>query len=88
MNWKGCGRRWTWPDLKSSPDIYLEELRKSEKNLVIIMFVPTKFRNVHVGHRNEKCYGVKQVAWRELLWYVVYSPSSFYIVLLCKLWAG
>jgi hypothetical protein len=75
--WKGR----TWPDSKSCPDIYLEELRKSEKNLVMIVFVPAKIRNVHLGHRNEKCYDVKQVARRELLWYVVYSPLSFYIVI-------
>lgn len=58
--------------MKSCPDIYLEELRKSEKNLVVIVFVPAKFPNVHIGHRNEKCFGVEQVAWRKLLSYVVY----------------
>jgi hypothetical protein len=28
-NWKGCGRKWSCPDLKQQPGIYLEELKKT-----------------------------------------------------------
>jgi hypothetical protein len=33
MNWKGCGRKWLWPNLRYYPGICLEELRKTTKNL-------------------------------------------------------
>jgi hypothetical protein len=33
MNWKGCGRKQSWPNLRYYPSIYLEELRQTIKNL-------------------------------------------------------
>jgi hypothetical protein len=33
MNWKGCGRKWSWPNLKYYPGICLEGLRKATKTL-------------------------------------------------------
>jgi hypothetical protein len=33
MNWKGCGMKWPWSNLKYYPGICLEGLRKTAKNL-------------------------------------------------------
>jgi hypothetical protein len=33
MNWKGCGRKRSWPNKRHYPGIFLEGLRKSTKNL-------------------------------------------------------
>jgi hypothetical protein len=33
MKRKGCGRRWSWPNLRYDPAIFLEELRKTTENL-------------------------------------------------------
>jgi hypothetical protein len=33
MNWKECGRKRSWPNLRYYPNICLEDLRKSTKNL-------------------------------------------------------
>jgi hypothetical protein len=33
MNWKGCGRKRLWPNLKYYAGILLEELKKTTKNL-------------------------------------------------------
>jgi hypothetical protein len=35
MNWKRCGRKWSWPNLRYYPDICLEGLRKTTRNLRI-----------------------------------------------------
>jgi hypothetical protein len=35
MNWKGHGRKWSWPNLRYYPGIFLEGLRKNMKELVI-----------------------------------------------------
>jgi hypothetical protein len=32
MNWKGCGKKWSWPKLKNYLDIFLEGLRKTMEN--------------------------------------------------------
>jgi hypothetical protein len=34
MNWKGYGRKQSWPNLICYPEICLEELRKTTKNSV------------------------------------------------------
>jgi hypothetical protein len=34
MNWKGSGRKRSWPTLRYYPRIYLEDLRKFTKTLV------------------------------------------------------
>jgi hypothetical protein len=36
MNWKGCGKKWSWPNLRHYPAICLEGLRKTTKNFVRI----------------------------------------------------
>jgi hypothetical protein len=36
MNWKGCGRKWLWPNLRYYPGIFLEALRKTIKSPVRI----------------------------------------------------
>jgi hypothetical protein len=33
LNWKGFGRKWSWPNLRSNPGICIEGLRKTTKNL-------------------------------------------------------
>jgi hypothetical protein len=33
MNWKGCGKKRSWPNLRLYPRICLEGLRKTTKNL-------------------------------------------------------
>jgi hypothetical protein len=33
MNWKGCGRKQSWPNLWYYPDICLDRLRKTVKTL-------------------------------------------------------
>jgi hypothetical protein len=33
MNWKGCGKKRSWPNLRYYPSICLEGLRKTTKNL-------------------------------------------------------
>jgi len=35
MKWKGCDRKWSWPNFKVGyyPSIHLEGLRKATKNL-------------------------------------------------------
>jgi hypothetical protein len=33
MNWKGCGRKWSWPNLMFYPSIFVEGLRKNTENL-------------------------------------------------------
>jgi hypothetical protein len=35
MNWRGCGRKLSWPNLRYYPDIFLEVLRKATKILRI-----------------------------------------------------
>jgi hypothetical protein len=35
MNWKGCGRKQSWPNLRYYPNIFLEGLGKPTKNLRI-----------------------------------------------------
>jgi hypothetical protein len=30
-NWKGCGRKWPWPNLRYYPEICLEGLRRTTK---------------------------------------------------------
>jgi hypothetical protein len=32
MKWKGCGRKWSWPNLRFYLGIFQEELRKTMKN--------------------------------------------------------
>jgi hypothetical protein len=32
MNWKGCGKKWPWPNLRNNPSICVDELRKTKKN--------------------------------------------------------
>jgi hypothetical protein len=32
MNWKECGRKWSWPNLRYCPSIFLEKLRKTTKS--------------------------------------------------------
>jgi hypothetical protein len=34
MNWKGCGRKRSWPNLRYYPYICLEGLKKTMKNLI------------------------------------------------------
>jgi hypothetical protein len=34
MNWKGYGRKWSWPNFRYYPGICVEELRKTMKNLI------------------------------------------------------
>jgi hypothetical protein len=33
MNWKGCGRKWSWPNLRYYPGICLEGLGETTRNL-------------------------------------------------------
>jgi hypothetical protein len=33
MNWKGCGRKWSWPNLRYYLGIFLEGLRNTTKVL-------------------------------------------------------
>jgi hypothetical protein len=33
MNWKGCGRKRLWPNLRNNPGIILKGLMKTTKNL-------------------------------------------------------
>jgi hypothetical protein len=33
MNWKGCGRKWSWLNLSHSPGICLEGMKKATENL-------------------------------------------------------
>jgi hypothetical protein len=33
MNWKGCGRKRSWPNFRYYPGIFLEGLKKTTKNL-------------------------------------------------------
>jgi hypothetical protein len=35
-NWKGFGRKWSWPNLRYYPGIHLEGLRKTTENSVRI----------------------------------------------------
>jgi hypothetical protein len=42
MNWKGCGRKWLWPNLRYYPSVCLEELRKTMKTSVKIPSVWAK----------------------------------------------
>lgn len=62
------------PVLRPSPDIYVGELRKSKKNLVMIVFVPAYTPNVHLGH------GMRNVmAWNKLLGVNYDGTSVFYL---------
>jgi len=42
MNWKGCERKWSWPNLRYYPGICLEGLRKTTKNSVRIAGLQAK----------------------------------------------
>jgi hypothetical protein len=33
MNWKGCGRKWSWPNVRCCTGICLEGLKKKTKTL-------------------------------------------------------
>jgi hypothetical protein len=35
MNWEGCGRKQSWPNLRYYPNIFLEGLGKTTENLRI-----------------------------------------------------
>jgi hypothetical protein len=41
MNWKGYGRKQSWLNLKYYTGIWLEELRKIQKNLWIAVYGPS-----------------------------------------------
>jgi hypothetical protein len=43
-NLKGCGRNWTWPNLRYYTRICLEELRITEKSPAEIVIVPPEFQ--------------------------------------------
>jgi hypothetical protein len=47
MNWKGCGRKRSWPNLRYYPDICLEGLRKKTKNLS--QFIRSPGRDLNPG---------------------------------------
>jgi hypothetical protein len=36
LNWKGCGRKWPWPNLRHCSGIYLEEVRNMTEDLRIV----------------------------------------------------
>jgi hypothetical protein len=44
MNWKGLGRNWSWPNLRSYHGIRLERLRKTTKTSVRLHFLRTRFK--------------------------------------------
>jgi hypothetical protein len=42
MNWKGFGKKLSWPEWRDSPEIYLQELKKSHEISVRIDGDPAK----------------------------------------------
>jgi hypothetical protein len=34
MSWKGCGKKWSWPNLRYYPRIFMKELRKITKDFI------------------------------------------------------
>jgi hypothetical protein len=42
MNWKGCGRKPSWPNVSSNPDICPEGPRKTTKNLSQDILSPSR----------------------------------------------
>jgi hypothetical protein len=54
MNWKGCGKKLSWPNSKYYLDIFLERLNKTMKNRIVI--VPTEIWTGLSLNKNQKCY--------------------------------
>jgi hypothetical protein len=49
MNWKSCGSKWSWPNLRHCPDKFLEGRRETTittKASVQIIIVPDS--NIHI----------------------------------------
>jgi hypothetical protein len=44
-NWKGSEGKWSWPNLRHYPGIFLNELRETMNASVTIVSVPTEIRN-------------------------------------------
>jgi hypothetical protein len=45
MNWKGCGSKLTWPDLRYYLDVFLEGLGKTTKVLSQDIRFPNEYLN-------------------------------------------
>jgi hypothetical protein len=57
MNWKGFGRKHSWPNLRYYPGIFLEELRKAMfKTLVRIAGVLAEIEDGNLLNRSQKYY--------------------------------
>jgi hypothetical protein len=72
MNYKGCERKSSWPNLAYSTGIYLEELRKMTKNLKLCRWL----RCMYIGTRPfrislQNCEGKREADrllkdWRDI----------------------
>jgi hypothetical protein len=63
MNWNGCGRKWSWPNLRYYPSGCLKQLTKTMKNLGQDSQCPTEFWTSQVPNTNQKHYYLSQLAW-------------------------
>jgi hypothetical protein len=62
MNWKGCGRKQSSPDLSYYPGICLEELEKDTTTSVKIVGVPTEIRTDRFPNASQNRYLMSHIA--------------------------
>jgi hypothetical protein len=62
MNWKGCGRKRSWPSATYCAGIRLEELTKPWKPSVKTVDIPTENQTVHLPNIRQKHHHITQLA--------------------------
>jgi hypothetical protein len=55
MNWRGCGKKWSWPNLRYHPDTYLEGLRKITKTSVRVVGFRAEICSVDLPNMKQEC---------------------------------
>jgi hypothetical protein len=56
MHWKGCGRKWSWANVRYYLDNCPEKLRKTTKNLIQDSCVPTEIQTTHLPNTSLQYY--------------------------------
>jgi hypothetical protein len=55
MNWKECGKKWSWPKLRYYHSICLERLRKSVQNQSGWLVFRLKFELLELSDMKKEC---------------------------------
>jgi hypothetical protein len=72
-DWKWCGKKWSWPNLKNYPGKFLERIR-TMKTSVRIIGVLVNIRTGCFPNTNQKHFCLKEIPW--IIPVHIFSPSS------------